>query len=661
MAFSPQFLEELRTRSVLSDSVGRRVRLVKKGREFHGLCPFHKEKTPSFTVNDEKGFYHCFGCGEHGSVYDFVMKTEGLNFPETVERLAVDAGMEVPQDSPEERQRTERRRSLEDVTEAACTWFERALRMPEGKQALDYLHGRGLDDKTIAAFRLGFAPNGRNGLKNALMHDGIEEDMLVETGMLIRPPEERDDRTPYDRFRGRVMFPIMDRRGHVIAFGGRIMGEGEPKYLNSPETPIFHKGQVLYGLGQALPGARKSGRMYVTEGYMDVIALHMAGFDEAVAPLGTALTEDHLRALWRVVREPVLCFDGDKAGQRAAARAAERALPLLKSGYGLRFAGLPAGEDPDTLVRSQGREAMQDIFNTTLPLSEMIWRMETGGTVPTTPEDRAAAQQKLGEHARRIEDPTVRSHFASFFNERIWQGQVPPQIDERDNNRDSGRDSQQGTGYDSGRDSGWSNNRNTKQNTGRSGARGGFGGRGKQGSKYGGSGYDTPQIVSGDAARAKSRKPEPRQLEILLATLISHPTLFDAVGERLGALDFTVAGQKLDNLRQEVLKTLATDSSLEFDGLSDHLRNTGFAGALDGLMGSRVIEDVYFARPGIEPNKALIGWEETFTRMQGKNLDSEIRDALQRYSEDQSEENSQRLLLLQKQKLEASSVHIGDA
>lgn len=623
MAFPHQFLDELKLRTSLSEVVGRRVQLRKKGREWEGLCPFHKEKTPSFTVNEEKGFYHCFGCSEHGSVFDFVMKTDGLSFPETVERLATDAGMQVPQDTPEERQRSEQRKELQDVTEAACKWFERNLYMPEGKAALDYLRDRGLDDETIKTFRVGFAPNSRHALKGALLREGIPENMLVDTGMLIRPPndrpDERRDNSPYDRFRGRVMFPIMNRQGHVIAFGGRILGDGEPKYLNSPETPIFHKGQVLYGLGQALSSARKSGHMIVTEGYMDVIALHMAGFHEAVAPLGTALTEDHLRALWKIVREPTLCFDGDNAGARAASRAAERALPLLKSGYGVRFAELPKGEDPDTLVRSKGREAMQGILDRALPLSEVLWRMETGGRLPTTPEGRATLQSKLGEYARRIDDPTVRTHFAASFKDRVWQ------------------DSGHGGGGGGGRSGG------AAQNDWKP--------RPKGGNKK------SSMAISSGGQHAALANPIRRRLEILLATLISYPILYDDVAEKLGALDFTPAGETLDNLRQEVLKSLAVETRLDNQGLLDHLNENGYASALNALMGADVLGDAVFARAGGEPKDALDGWTHTFSKMREEELDLEILEAVEKHKIDYSEETAERIVFLQQEKLRLFADH----
>ncbi|NQV57629.1 MAG: DNA primase, partial [Rhodospirillales bacterium] len=321
MAFSPQFLDELRGRLDLAGIIGKRVRLQRKGREHSGLCPFHNEKTPSFTVNEEKGFYHCFGCGEHGSAFDFVMKMDNLSFPEAVERLAAEAGMEVPQSTPEETRRATQAKSQLSIVEAAAVYFEKQLRLPSGKAAMDYLLARGIGEEAIRRFRIGFSLDSRDGLKLALARDGISESELLEAGLLIKPDEAA--RPSYDRFRGRVMFPISDARGRVIAFGGRILGAGEPKYLNSPETALFHKRLSLYGLAESVEMARERREIVVVEGYTDVIALHQAGLKFAVAPLGTALTEDQMRLLWRFAPEPYLCFDGDAAGGRAALRAAE--------------------------------------------------------------------------------------------------------------------------------------------------------------------------------------------------------------------------------------------------------------------------------------------------------------------------------------------------
>ncbi|MBM3567008.1 MAG: DNA primase, partial [Alphaproteobacteria bacterium] len=411
MAFPAAFLDELRARTALADIVGKRVRLIRRGREYTGLCPFHKEKTPSFTVNEEKGFYHCFGCGKHGSAIDFVMETEGLSFPEAVERLAHGAGMEIPERGPEDRARDQSRASLQSANEAACAFFEKSLRMPEGRAALEYLRGRGLTDDTIGSYQ---GP-GRDGLKAELTRQGFPEDRLIEAGLLIRS----DDGRIYDRFRGRVMFPIADRQGRVIAFGGRIMGEGEPKYLNSPETPLFHKGANLYALSHALAAVRAKSAIAVVEGYMDAIQLHQAGIANVVAPLGTALTEEQILLLWKLAAEPVLCFDGDNAGQRAALRAADRALPILKPGHSLRFAFMPPGEDPDSLVRRSGADAARRVLTAALPLSETLWLSETANGFPATPEGRGALEARLRRHAQRIQDQGLRDHFIQAFRERV--------------------------------------------------------------------------------------------------------------------------------------------------------------------------------------------------------------------------------------------------
>ncbi|MEK9594613.1 MAG: DNA primase, partial [Rhodospirillaceae bacterium] len=292
MNLTPEFLEELRSRIAVSEVVGRRVQLQKHGREHKGLCPFHNEKSPSFTVVDDKNFYHCFGCGAHGDVITFVMETEGLAFPEAVERLAAQAGLEVPKPTVEDRQRAEQAKTLGGVVEAACAWYQQNLASADGAAARAYLTQRGLRSKTIANFRIGYAPARRGALLSALRQQGFETQLLVDAG-LLKQAENGDGL--YDYFRDRVMFPITDRTGRVIAFGGRILGDGQPKYLNSPDNPLFHKGRVLYGLAQARDAARKANRIVVCEGYMDVIALYQAGIAEAVAPLGTALTEEQIQ------------------------------------------------------------------------------------------------------------------------------------------------------------------------------------------------------------------------------------------------------------------------------------------------------------------------------------------------------------------------------
>jgi DNA primase len=611
MAFSDQFLDELRGRVGLVDVIGRRVKLTRKGREHQGLCPFHKEKTPSFTVNEEKGFYHCFGCQAHGSVFDFVMETEGLNFPEAVEKLAGEAGMEVPRDTPEERERQKKRQTLFDVVELAAVAFERTLRMPEGKPGLEYLKRRGLTDETIKRFRLGFAPEGRGRLKAQLARDGVDEGLMIGAGLVIKPDDP--GREAYDRFRGRVMFPIQDRRGRVIGFGGRIIGDGEPKYLNSPETPLFHKGNTLYGMHLASAAARQSETLIVTEGYMDVIALAQAGFAGAVAPLGTALTEDQIQLLWKVVREPLLCFDGDAAGGRAAAKAAERALPHLKPGYGLRFATLPEGQDPDDLIKSGGKTAMQAVLDEAPALSEMIWRIETGGRIPAQAEARAALEAKLKEHTRRIQDPTVRVHFSRLFGERLWP-----------------------EGANGGaRSGGWQGNR-----------------AGRRYDRGTGRGPGTNVHISGSEAQRHLDAGEIRRTA-LLAALINHPDCFDEMSEALGTIAFSAA--ELDNLRQQVLNTLAENPGLDSAGLITHLNQSGYAGILDRVLAPDDSGHYFFARPNANRDLVLSGWKESWRIIRNEDLAREIEEAKRISRENPSEEASRHLQRLTQHRLELAT------
>jgi len=389
MTLSPAWLDELRARTQLSTLVARTVKITKAGREYRGCCPFHNEKTPSFYVNDEKGFYHCFGCSAHGDAIRWMTDHRGLPFMEAVKELADAAGLEVPAQDPREREKTERANSLYDVMTAAADWFVAQLEGSEGAAARAYLQHRGLTQKTVKSYKIGFAPDSKTRLKTALAHFG--DDKLIEAGLLIKV----DDKDSYDRFRGRLMIPICDARGRVIAFGGRILGHGEPKYLNSPDTPLFDKGRTLYHLDRASPASRRSGRVIVVEGYMDVIALAQAGIEDSVAPLGTALTEQQIGMLWRLTDAPILCFDGDNAGQKAAVRAIGRALPGLAPDRSLGFITLPEGKDPDDLIKSGGKAAMDALLAAPEPLVERLWRHERDAAPLTTPETRAGLRQRL--------------------------------------------------------------------------------------------------------------------------------------------------------------------------------------------------------------------------------------------------------------------------
>jgi len=424
MTLSPGWLDELRARTLLSSVIGPSVKLIRAGREWKACCPFHNEKTPSFTINDEKGFYHCFGCGAHGDAIRFLTDQRGLPFMDAVKELAAKAGMEVPAPDPQARERAERTASLTDVMAACQKWFAEQLQGIEGANAREYLKKRDIDSAQIARFGIGLAPEGRTRLKSALASLG--EDKLIETGMLIQ--SEEGGKESYDRFRGRLMIPIRDQRGRVIAFGGRIMGEGEPKYLNSPDTPLFDKGRTLYNIDRAGPASRQAKRLIVVEGYMDVIALDRAGIAEVVAPNGTAVTEAQLEKMWRLDPAPILCFDGDSAGKKAAIRAALRALPHIAPERTLRFVELPAGQDPDDLVRSGGRDAVETLLAEPEPLDQRLWRHERDAQPLTTPEARAGLRQRLIEHSQAISDPELRRLYRDQWLARFEAeaGQVRP-------------------------------------------------------------------------------------------------------------------------------------------------------------------------------------------------------------------------------------------
>src|SRR5215468_7893835 len=393
MRFPPQFLDELRARLPVSEVVGRRVRLKKAGREWKGLSPFNKERTPSFTVNDQMGFYHDFSSGKHGDIFGFVMDTEGVTFPEAVERLAAMAGLAVPKMSEEARAEEHHRRTLHEVVELAAKFFEATLASRAGARARGYLADRGLDPATQLKFRLGYAPAERFALKEHLGKEGVSTEDMIEAGLLVAGD---DIPVPYDRFRDRVMFPITDLRGRVIAFGGRALEkDAAAKYLNSPETPLFHKGATLYNIFAARAAAHKGAQVIAVEGYVDVIAMVTAGFEGTVAPLGTALTAEQLVLLWKMADEPILCFDGDSAGRRAAYRAVDLALPLVKPGKSLKFASLPEGHDPDDLVRAGGREAINEVIAAARPLAHLLWMRETEAGTLDTPERRAAFEERL--------------------------------------------------------------------------------------------------------------------------------------------------------------------------------------------------------------------------------------------------------------------------
>lgn len=413
MALSSQWLDELRTRTSLSGLIGQSIKIQKVGNEYKGCCPFHNEKTPSFYVNDAKGFYHCFGCSAHGDAIRWLTDYRGLPFMDAVKELAAAANMTLPAPDPQAAQREEKRASLHDVMAAAQNWFAAQLDGIGGTAARDYLAQRGLRSETIKRFGFGFAPDDRSALQAALSQ--FDDAQLIEAGLLISV----DGKAPYSRFRGRLMIPIRDTRGRVIAFGGRILGSGEPKYLNSPETPLFDKGRTLFNLDQAQQAARQSGRLIVVEGYLDAIALAQAGIDDVVAPLGTALTEAQIELCWKHADMPLICLDGDSAGRKAAMRAALRALPLLRPAHSLRFVTMPDGQDPDDVLRLGGVAAMQTLIDRPTELIDLLWTNERDALPLVTPEQKAGLKQRLRDHAARIANSDIAQLYADGFRQRL--------------------------------------------------------------------------------------------------------------------------------------------------------------------------------------------------------------------------------------------------
>ncbi|UCH74326.1 MAG: DNA primase [Rhodospirillales bacterium] len=594
MAFPPRFLDDIKDRVALVDVVSRRVKLVRKGREHLGLCPFHNEKTPSFTVNEEKGFYHCFGCGAHGDAISFVQNTQSLTFLEAVEQLAGLAGLPMPEQTPEDKIREEKRVGLAEAVDAASRWFADQLRGAPGEAARHYLSGRGLDEQAVGHFRLGFAPDSRDALKTALTGQGFAVEILVEAGLLRQPD---DGGAPYDLFRNRVMFPITDRRGRVVAFGGRLLGDARaPKYINSPDTPLFHKGQMLYNLDHAAAAVREGAQLVVAEGYMDVIALYRAGFEGAVAPLGTALTEDQINALWRHADEPILCFDGDEAGARAAARAADRALPLLRPGKSLRYATLPPGKDPDDLITAGGAAAMRRVLDDGVPMSELIWKLELGARSIETPERRADLEGRLRQRTRQIVDPSVRQYYWSAFRDRLFHSF-------RTGGRRAG---------DARRASGWTE-------------------------------------ASGRALASAAAVPRRRQ-QVVLATLLQHPTLADEFSDLLAHAELD---QDLDGLLQALQKHLAANPDLDAETLKRHLSRDGFAALVGALCADDVLAHAAFARPGTPVATARAGLSEVLAFIfQGRRM--EELEATARYTADHPDAETEARFLAFRQDVELS-------
>ncbi len=548
MRFPPSFLEDIRARLPVSEVVRQRVKLKKSGREWVGLSPFGSEKTPSFFVNDQKMAWFDFSSGKNGNIFDFVMATEGLSFPETVERLARDAGLALPARSADSERQEKHRAGLHEVLEWACAFFEAELRGGRGAKGRAYLATRGIADASRAAFRIGYAPAERHALRDALAAKGAGVETMCEAGLLIHG---EDIPVPYDRFRDRVMFPISDRGGRVIAFGGRALEKDvQAKYLNSPETPVFHKGRMLFNHHRARKAAHEAGRVIAVEGYVDVVAMHAAGFTETVAGLGTALTAEQAALMWTMAPEPILCFDGDKAGRKAAYRAADMALPLIGPSKTLSFALLPEGQDPDDLIRAAGPDAVHAALGQAMPLVDLIWSRETEGRSLATPEQRVGLERDLATVAAAIADEPLRRHYRAHFGGKL---RALFGIAEPSNGQGGQGRARQGEYAQTGqRDQGQNGLRQRGQ--GQYGQRrGGFGGRGGAfGERLG---YLSAPITASSSLARSAAFPGhaglPPREAMILAILLAHPALAADHVEELAALD--LVAPDLTALRDAVL------------------------------------------------------------------------------------------------------------
>ncbi len=607
MRFPPQFLDELRSRLPVSEVVGRRVKLKKTGREFSGLSPFNKERTPSFTVNDQKGFYHDFSSGKHGDIFAFVMETEGVTFPEAVERLAGLAGIPMPKVSREETQRDERRKTLHDVVELAAKFFESTLATRAGAKARGYLADRGIDPATQLKFRIGYAAGERYALKEYLGSQGVPVEDMIEAGLLIAGD---DIPVPYDRFRDRVMFPITDWRGRVIAFGGRALEKDVPaKYLNSPETPLFHKGATLYNGAAARQAAHNGAQIVVVEGYIDVIAMVSAGYDAAVAPLGTALTEDQLGYLWKMSDEPVLCFDGDKAGRRAAYRAVDLALPRLQPNKSLKFALLPEGQDPDDLARSGGREAIAEVLASARPLVDMLWMRETESTSFDTPERRAALEARMSEVIATVGNEAVRRYYKQDIDQRIRALFAPAQFS-REQAYGKGRAFERGQPRDGRRPA-----RNVREALAPMSAR-----------------LGASAMVRG----YKSAVP-PREALILLA-VIRNPWLLESHAEEFAEIDFQ--HPDADALRRGILEAGSHEAAPAPEALQDSLSRRGLEGLIARVRAAITHSSDWPVLEGAAEVDVAQWWGHVVTLHRKKRtLNRELKDAERALGEELSEAN----------------------
>lgn len=621
MRFEDRFLDDIRARLPVSRVVGRKVALKKQGRELAGLSPFKTEKTPSFFVNDHKGFYHCFASGEHGDIFKFVMKMEGLTFPEAVERLAAEAGVALPKATERNVQQEDATARLHAALEASTLYFQETLASAGGAEARRYLDQRGLRPETIAHFRMGYAPNSKSALRERLTRQGFSREDLIATGMLIAGDDIPD---PYDRFRHRVMFPITDMKHRVIAFGGRALDpEAKAKYLNSPETPLFHKGSLLFNAAHARPAAHMQGRLVVVEGYMDVIALTEAGFPACVAPLGTALTETQAGLLWRMSPEPIFCFDGDSAGRKAAFRAVDTLLPELGPNQSARFAFIESGFDPDDLVRIQGPEAFEAVLAEAKPFIDVLFAREELAGPLATPEQFAGLQARLKTLVARIRNETVRFHYgqdiADAIRRKTWNTRRALA------NKNGPRP----------RDAAAVGRRDNAQVDWRVKV------RAQQGWK--------PQAAKAHATTdLRSSSVLPPREALLMRMLLTHPWLIADHAEDIASL--SMASEPLSNLRNAILAAHTHNNSLDTATLHSHLTHSGVVAVVNLVERSSTHRSDGCSEPESGHAEVEKGWRHTLALHQRQTGLQGMLDTAQRdWDADESEEAWERILELRQQ------------
>lgn len=597
MSIPPRFLDEIRSRLTLSEVIGRRIRVTRAGRESKACCPFHHEKSPSFTINDDKQFYHCFGCGAHGDVVNFVMQHDNLSFIDAVEMLAAEAGLQVPKQDQQDIRKAQAQRDLYALMQEASLFFEENLTSPQNAEALRYLRERGLTEQIIREFRLGFAPDDGQALRKFLAGKGFADKDMITAGVLKASSRGTE---PYAFFRDRIIFPVPDRRGRVVAFGGRILPEhlrpprgGDfkpPKYINSSETPLFHKGSMLYGEPIARRAAAEGQKLVVVEGYLDVIACVQVGVRGALAPMGTALTEEQILSLWKMIPErtkvPILCFDGDNAGRKAAQRVCDRILPLLEPGCSVDFAFMPEGEDPDSLVKSGGAGALKTVLSNVTPLFDFLWQAHVGDRLFKTPESRAGIIQILEGEVARIANKDVQVHYRTLLRQRISETFFP--------RRDFIRGKQNG---------------NSTQAT---------------------------AILKRPLKQGRSVFPK-----VLLAAILNHPYIFPAVEEELSQLHLPTEG--MEEIRCAAVALLHDNPNRGRDNLLAELEKIGLSKEIRDILNESVYVHASFCSPTACEGEVESKWIAYWNDGNAAGLENEILNGWKRAYQDSSEEEEEKL------------------